>query len=509
MKNIVRYVIPLILVIAIPILIFLQKKENDLQKFDRITQKVFEEFNPTGISVAIVKDGEIVYEKSLGYKNIDNMSFLNNQAIFNIASCSKAFTAAAIGKLVENGLLSWDEKVVDYIPEFKLADECITSSLTIKDILSHRTGLGTFYGDLLWYNTSYTNGEVINRMQFLPITKEFRSEFGYQNNMYMIAGKIVENVTGQDWETYIKENFFDPLEMNDSRTSSDKFDGTENIAFPHYNDTLIGIYYFLANKPAASIWSNTRDLANWATMFLNNGKWNGKQILSPETIKELTAAQTILSVSEERAESGIHFRNYALGWSTYDYNGRKIIEHNGGMPGYISKVALVPEENLAIIILNNGFDSYSNNTLFFSYVDVVTKQYTKDWASHYSEQQKSSEEKQRELKNKRDASKNSNVQASLPLEQYPGLYADEMYGNAEVKIENNELELTLIPAKKVFTSKMKHWANNTFRVDFKDPFLPYGLIHFEIDKSNQITGFKIDLPNSDFHFQNLNFKKVN
>ena len=359
MKNIVKFLLPFILVIAIPLILFVQKEENDLQKFDRINQRVFDEFHPTGLGIAIVKDGEITYQKSLGYRNAHQMDFLDNNDIFNIASCTKAFTAAGIGKLVQEGLLSWDDKVIDFIPNFKLADNYITNNLTVKDILSHKTGMGTFYGDLLWYNTNYTNNEVIERMQYLPVIHDFRTNFGYQNNMYMIAGEIIETVTGQSWERFIQQSFLEPLDMSDSRTSSDQFNGTEEIAFPHYKDSVLGVYYFHATKPAASMWSSPRDLANWTSMLLNNGKWKNNQILSKETIKTLMSAQTILSVSEEKENMGIHFRNYALGWSTYDYNGHKIVEHNGGMPGFISKVALIPEENMAVIILNNGFDLHS------------------------------------------------------------------------------------------------------------------------------------------------------
>ena len=508
MKNIVKYVIPLILVIAIPLVLFMQKEENDLQKFNRITQKVFDEFHPTGLSMAIVKDGEIIYQKALGYKNAHHVDFLDNNDIFNIASCTKAFTAAGIGKLVQEGLLSWDDKVIDYIPNFKLSDEYITKNLTIIDILSLRTGLGTFYGDLLWYNTTYTNSEVIERMQYLPVIYDFRTRFGYQNNMYMIAGEIIETVTGQSWESFIKQNFFDPLEMSDSRTSSDQFDGTEDIAFPHYQDSVIGVHYFQATKPAISIWSNPRDLGNWASMFLNNGKWKNEEILSPEIIRILMTAQTILPVSEERESFGIHFRNYALGWSTFDYNGRKIIEHNGGMPGYISKVALVPEENMAVIILNNGFDLYGNDALFYSIVDIVTEYYTADWVDYYLNKKMESNNAEKEFCDKRLATKNTDIKPTLPFENFIGIFNDKMYGNAEITFNNNELICTLIPAKKVFTSKLEPWNENTFKIVFKDPFLPYGLIKFEIDESNKVTGFKIDLPSGDFHFKNLDFKRI-
>jgi CubicO group peptidase (beta-lactamase class C family) len=509
MKNIVKFVIPLILVIAIPLILFIQKNENDLQKFDKITQSVFDEFHPTGLSMAIVKDGEIIYQKALGYKNIHNVTFLDSYDIFNIASCTKAFTAAGIGKLVDEGLLSWDDKVIDYIPNFKLADEHITNNLTLKDILSHRTGLDTFYGDLLWYNTTYTNDEVINRMQYLPIRNDFRIQYGYQNNMYMIAGKIIENVTGQSWEEYIQQAFLEPLEMSNTRTSSDRFNGTEEIAFPHYNDSLIGVYYFQATKPAASMWSNPRDLANWAKMLLNDGKWKNDQILTKETVRTLMSAQLALPVSEERENLGIHFRNYALGWVTYDYNGRKIVEHNGGMPGYISKVALIPEDNMAIIILNNGFELYGNNALFYSIVDIATEKYNTNWIEYYSNKKIKSDQSEKEFNENRITSKNTEIKPSLEFNKYTGLFQDKMYGDAEIKIENDELVCTLLPAKKVFTSKLEHWNGNDFKVIFKDPFLPYGIIKFEINESKKVTGFKIDLPSDDFHFKNLDFKKIN
>ncbi len=509
MKNIVKFVLPLLLVIVIPIVLFLQKKEDDLQKINRISQKVFKEFHPTGISVLVVKDNEIIYEKSFGYKNSNTVEFLDNNDILNIASCTKAFTAAAIGKLVDDSLVNWTDKVIDYIPEFKLSDEYITENLQIRDILSHRTGLGTFYGDLLWYNTDYSNKDVINRMQYLPVIYDFRTDFGYQNNMYMIAGEIIERVSRKSWESFIQQNFLTPLEMNSSRTSNDQFDGTEEIAFPHYNDSTINYYDFDAGKPAASIWSNARDLANWTMMLLNDGKWKSEQILSPSTIKTLTSAHTILSVSDEKESFGIHFRNYALGWSTYDYNGLKIIEHNGGMPGYISKVALVPEENLGIIILNNGFEFYVNDALFYSVIDILTNHYTNDWVNFYLSKKLESESEIRKFEEERIASRNPDSKPTLALQKYAGTYNDKMYGDASVEYENNELTLTLLPAKLIFTGKLEHWSENTFKVQFKDPFLPFGLIQFELNKSENVERFKIDLPSGDFHFQNLDFKKIN
>ncbi|MGM0407778.1 MAG: serine hydrolase [Bacteroidota bacterium] len=509
MKNIVKFIIPLILVIAIPLILFIQKDENEIQKFDRITQKVFDEFNPTGLSVVIVQEGTIIYDKAMGYRNAENMSFLRKDDIFNIASCTKSFTAAAIGKLVQEGLLSWDDKIIDYVPDFKLKDDCITKQLTIKDMLANRSGLGTFYGDLLWYNSEYSNDEIIKRMHYLPMNRQFRSEFGYQNNMFTLAGEIVYKVTGQSWENFIKQNFLIPLEMNHSRTSSDDFDGTESIALPHFNDSTMNPYYFVGGKPAASIWSNPRDLANWVNMFLNKGERKGNQILSPEIIKTLTSPATILPVSEERESFGIHFRAYASGWFTYDYSGHKIIDHGGSMPGFISKVAFIPEKNTGIIILNNGFNFFCNDALLFSYLDIIFENDNINWIEHQLQKQRDFNNSREQLKKERIASRKLNTKPSFELIKYAGIYEDIMYGNAEVTLKNDELSITFLPSSKFLQSKMEHWHDNSFKVNFNDVYLPFGIINFDVDTlSNQVNGFKIDLPNNDFHFHNLDFKKV-
>lgn len=509
MKIVVRFIVPLILVIAIPLILFYQKNDSEVKQFDKATQKVFDNFSPSGLSVAIVKDGTIIYEKVFGYKNVPEMDFMDNSAIFNIASCSKAFTAACIGKLVQEGLISWDDKVIDYIPEFKLADECITNQMNIQDLLSHHSGLKTFEGDLLWYNTNYTDEEIIKRMQYLPVTKKFRSDYGYQNNMFMLAGEIIERITGISWEKFVTQNFFSTLEMYDTRSSNDSFEGNENIALPHFNDSLIEVFDFEGSKPAASIWSNPRDLAKWVSIFMNNGKYKNIEILSPEIINKLTSPQTILRVSEESLSFGTHFRTYALGWFTYDYQGVKILEHDGSMPGYISKVAMIPEKNIGIIILNNGFDMFCNDALMLAITDIVLEKTGNNWIEYYQTQKRESDQYTEEQTKERLSKRELNTQPSLDINKFAGNYSDIMYGNAVVEMENNSLKITLLPAAKVFNSTMEHWQHNSFRVDFKDPYLPFGIINFKVDESlKRVTGFTIDLPSSDFNFANLDFKKV-
>jgi CubicO group peptidase (beta-lactamase class C family) len=508
MKNIVKFILPLILVIAIPIILFYNKKDNELKQFDKASEQVFNAFSPTGLSIAIVKEGSVVYEKVFGYKNAETMDFMDNSAVFNIASCSKAFTAACIGKLVQEGLISWDDKVIDYIPEFKLADDCITNQMNIQDLLSHHSGLKTFEGDLLWYNTQYTNQEIISRMHYLPITRKFRSDYGYQNNMFMIAGEIIERITGITWEKFVTQNFFAPLEMYDTKSSNDAFNGKENLALPHYTDSLIDVFDFEGGKPAASIWSNPKDLANWVGMFMNDGKYKNVEILSPEIVKKLTSPQTILRVSEESESFGNHFKTYALGWYAYDYQGYKILEHDGSMPGYISKVAMIPEKKIGIIILNNGFDFYCNDALMLTITDIILGKSVNNWVEYYENRRRESAQYEKDQTAERMAKRELNTQPTVALKNFTGIYSDKMYGNAQVDISGEQLKLTLLPAAKLFTSTMEHWHHNSFKIVFNDPYLPFGIVTFEVDdKTKKVKGFTIDLPSSDFNFSILDFRK--
>ncbi|MFQ5753297.1 MAG: serine hydrolase, partial [bacterium] len=411
------------------------------------------------------------------------------------------------GRLVEEEKLNWDDKVIDYMPEFRLADPYITKELNMKDILSHRSGLATFYGDLLWYETNYDNQEIIKRMRYLPIKNDFRSEFGYQNNMFMIAGEIIYKITGQTWSEFVYEKLFQPLEMVESKTCSQDLTKNQDIAHPHIKGKLSELPIYRPN-PAGTIFSSVDEMSHWIIMLLNGGRWQGQQILNTNTIEELFSAQTILNVSSFMKKNGSHFHAYGLGWFLFDYAGKKIVEHDGGMPGYISKVTLVPEEKLGLVILTNDLNNLTG-ALRYKILDTFLTGRQKDWAKEYLQYKKAREKRLEKQKSERAAKRAKNTTPSLELAGYTGTYQDKMYGNAKVEIKNNELWLTLLPTKEKFVSKMEHWHYDTFRIKFKDEFLPEGFVTFSFNSNGEVTGFKIDLPNPDFHFFNLDFKKIN
>lgn len=485
-----------------------QVSKQDLAKIDETVKKAFDVFKPTGLAVAVMKDSAIIYHLALGFSNADTKNPVNTTSLFNIASCSKAFTTASIGILVDEGKLKWTDKVIDYFPEFKLADDYITKEMTIEDLLCHRSGLGTFFGDLLWYNTTYTDEEVMKRMRNEPITRRFGIEFGYQNIMFMIAGDLIQKVTGLTWSEFVESRIFKPLGMLQTRPSNDELSKDQDIAYGHLKNKVLNIYDFNAAKSAAAIYSNVDELSTWTMLLMNNGTYKGQKIISSGSLNRIMEPHTILGASSMQKQHGINFYMYGLGWFIYDYNGKKIVEHDGGMPGYISKITMIPDQKISIIILNNGNDGFVDNALRGDLMDILAKGKDFDWIGEYTGIKARSETYEQNSNKHRLESRVTGTKPSLSPDGYAGTFRDKSYGDAEVSLDGEKLKLTFLPAKTVFTGELEHWHYDTFKVVFKDEFLTFGLITFSFDSAGKVTGFKIDLPSGDFHFWNLDFKKI-
>ncbi|NPD86257.1 serine hydrolase [Lentimicrobium sp. L6] len=483
---------------------FAQNPANHPDTLDTYLTKAFTDFELHGLSVMVIKDDKVVFDKNWGTAGYGED--VGSESLYNIASCTKAFTGAAMAKLVNDGLLHWDDLVIDYLPEFKLADPYITTHLTIEDLLVHRSGLGTFYGDLLWYETNRTDEDVIERLQYLPITNRFRDQYGYQNTMYMVAGEILKKVTGQTWEEYIQENLLDPLKMESTVTCGNKLEEGSNIAYPMIDDKEIG-FSMKRHHAAASIFSSTADLSLWVRMLLNNGIIEEDTILPAHVIRDMMAPRTMKSVNGLRRMTGAQFSTYALGWNAWDHNGEKVVEHAGGMPGYISQVTLVPQENLGIIILTNTLTS-APTAMELYILDSYLKEESTDWASMFVGFKTRGEKAEKEALVRREESRVLDTEPSLEIEKYLGTYEDKMYGKAIISLKDKQLHLVFEPAKEMFYSDMEHWHFDTFKVHFADPFLPAGYVSFDFDSRRNIEGFKIDLKSNDFHFFNLDFKKL-
>lgn len=478
----------------------------DLAKLDNYIQNAVDSFSVPGLAVGIVKNGEVVFSKGYGVRANGNEDEVDTETLFGIASLSKAFTSASIGMLVDEGKLDWNDRVIEHLPWFKLDDSYVTRELRISDLLSHRAGLATFDGDLLWYGTNYSREEVVKRVRKLPLKNSFRSKYGYQNVMFITAGEVMKNVTGKTWEEFVQERIFDSIEMDNSTLTNSNFTESDNVAIPHLDGKVQKFISYDNSGPAASINSCVKDMLKWAQFWIDKGVIDSDTLLSKDSYNAITKSYQSLNDGKGDEIGGTHFMNTGLGWFLSDYAGRKILAHGGGLPGYLSRIIVVPEDSLGIVVFQNDMKPVYSDVAK-KILDLYLNDKDEDYVAKSLERGKKSVERKAKKKKEREDSRILDTKPSFELEKYAGVYTDKMYGKAEIKLENEILTLTLLPTKELFTSEMTHWHFDTFEIKFNDPFLPEGLVTFNKSSKGKITDFTIDLPNGDFHFYNLKFIK--
>ncbi len=508
------FLLSVVFQLVITITAFSQNYAIDSLKLDSIITTAMQQWRIPGMAVGIIHNNQVVFANGYGVKEFGKKEKVDGNTLFQIASNTKAFTACALGILVDRGLISWDDKVIDYLPYFQLYDPYVTNEMTIRDCLTHRSGLGTFSGDLLWYKTTYSREEIIRRARYLKPEFSFRSDFGYSNLMYLTAGEIIPVVTGKSWDDFIRNEFFIPLEMKNSNTSITKFAGNKNVAQAHLvepeEEPIVIQHCNWDNAaPAAAINSSINDMLKWIKFQLNNGIWNGDTILNPDIIWETRAAQNPQYLSKNAATFyKRQFSAYALGWSTYDFNGFKVIEHGGGSDGMISKVAMIPSQGLGFVILTNSIN-YLPDALMYHILDQYFNTENYNWSSDFYQyfHYRSLEQKKERIEAAENRKKET--QPSLDLQAYTGLYGGDLYGNAEVTIENGKLVVSLLPAPEL-VGDLSHWHFDTFEIKLRNsPSLPTGTVNFILDINGKVEEMRIDIPNPDFFFTELEFKKLN
>ena len=486
-----------------------------LREIDDYAVKIMKDWRVPGFAMAIVKDDAVIFAKGYGVRKMGEATPVDERTLFAIASNTKAFTAAALATLVDEGKIKWDDPVTKYLPGFQLYDPYVTRELTLLDLISHRSGLATFGGDLLWYDTTYNRDEILRRIRYLKPTSSFRSKYGYQNIMFLAAGQVVAAVTGKSWDEFIKERFLNPLGMSTTTTTINAFKSTDNVASPHneLDGKLRVVRYSNVDGvgPAASLNSNVAEMAQWLRLQLNRGKYDGKQIFSPAASREMWSPQTIIPISEaaEKFNPTRHFNTYGLGWFVSDYQGRKVVSHGGGLDGMISQVAMMPEENLGVVVLSNSETSLPSimvNKTFDTFLGVAKRDWSAEILARVNQSKAAGEAEEKKL----EAERAKNTKPSLSLQQYAGTYTGLMYGDARIALENGKMVVRLV-ASPNFVGDLEHWQYDTFRVKWRDsvsyPF-PKGFITFTLNAQGKVDEMKIDVPNPDFDFKELEFKRV-
>ncbi len=291
----------------------------DLAALDAYFAESGDVFKVPGFAVAIVKDGELVFAKGYGVRELGKRESVDEHTMFAIASNTKAFTAAALAILVDEGKISWDDRVVEFLPYFQLYDPWVTQEMRVRDLLSHRSGLGTFSGDLLWYGTSYSSEEVVRRARHLEAAGKFRSDYGYSNLMFLAAGEVIAAVTGVSWDEVVENEFFEPLGMNNTVTSVKDLEGMSNVATPHRerDGRVFPLYWYNWDAMAAAggIISSVADMSQWLRLQLGHGTWNGDTIFSESAQRTMWTPHisNVVTPGSERLFPTTHFRGYGLG----------------------------------------------------------------------------------------------------------------------------------------------------------------------------------------------------
>jgi len=489
--------------LALPLLLHAQ--QPDLKALDAYIADALISFDQPGLAVGIVKDGQLVFAKGYGKLDLDKPEPVTPNSIFYCASISKAFTACAIGLLVDEGKLSFDDPVRKHLPAFKTPDAFVTDQMTVADLLCHRSGWDTFDGDLLWYGTNYTQDEILARHASEPFTFGFRTEFGYSNLMYIAAARVIENASGMSWDAFITERIFKPLGMQRSRVETADLAGMSDVALPHVRkgqdpkspQKSMPYQALRGADGACGVLSTVNDLAKWDAMWADEGKHEGKPFISARTFATITAMHLPMGGRRDGA---------ALGWFLEGNNGNTVITHSGGMPGFILNHAVVPEKDLAVICLGNG-ESYSVFAITNKVLDLYLGEGKADPVADMLPRLAKRQEREAKRVADRKAARVAKTKPSLAMSAYAGTFTDKIYGDAVITEKDGKLSLQLVPAPELFTGALVHWHYDTFQWLHADPFLEPGYITFTFDADHKVTGFKIDLHSPDFHFHRLDFKR--
>ena len=506
----------LLLLFVFPVFAYAQSLDAKIGEIDRYAQKVMSDWKQPGMAIAVVKDGKVVLAKGYGVREMGKPEKVDENTLFAIASNSKAFTTAALAILIDEGKIGgWDDKVSKYLPGFRLYDPFVTEDLTIRDIVAHRSGLDTFSGDLLWYETTYTNDEILDRVKYLKPVKSFRSGFGYQNLMFIAAGKIIEKTSGMSWSDFVRAKILKPIGMKEAKTSVKDYKKGDNVAVPHNESGGKGLRVLPQGNVdgaagAVRINASVSDLSKWIRLQLAMGEFEGKRIYSEKNAWEMWQPAVLLPISKRAAEANPtrHFNAYALGWNVFDYQGKKIVTHGGGLDGMLSKTVLIPEDNVGFVVLTNSeYPVY--NIMQSKILDILTNAPEKDYNAEALKRDAEGKKADIEDMKKLEASRVANTKPSLMLKDYAGTFTGDLYGDATITQENGKLVLRMKPSPN-FVADLEHWHYDTFRIKWRPSVsynFPPGFVTFMIDKNGTASDFSIDQPNNDFWFYELEFKR--
>lgn len=490
-------------------------------QIDSLTELTLKTFDVPGIAVAVVKDGKIIHAKGYGVRSLNTKQKVDENTLFGIASNSKAFTVAALGMLVDEGKLKWDDKVTDYIPEFRMYNPYVTEEFTVRDLLTHRSGLGLGSGDLMFWpdSSDFTKKDMIHNLRYLKQVSPFRTKYDYDNNLYMVAGEVLARASGISWEDFIQKRVLDPLNMSSTAPSYKLLKNKSNVIDPHAPvDGIVKVIRRDWNETAnaaGGIYSNLTDMCKWIIMQMNNGKYGeglSKKLFTYEVHEEMWTPQTIIPVRGETPYN-THFSSYGLGWFLSDVRGYKQATHTGGLAGIVTQVTLIPEMKLGIIVFTNQQSGAAftaiTNTIKDSYFAIKGR----DWVKSNLDRVMTNEANAKTITDKvwKDIEAQQKNSSKADVNLFTGTYTDRWFGDVAISVNNGKM---WFQSKRSFllNGEMFPYKGSTFIVKWTDRSMDAdAFVMFNLNADGKPAGMKMQaispLTDFSFDFQDLDFVK--
>jgi CubicO group peptidase (beta-lactamase class C family) len=494
---------------------------NAQNNLDNLGARTLKEFNVPGIAVGVIEDGRVLVEKGYGVRKIGESAPVTEHSLFQIASNTKAFTAASLAILADQKKISWDDRVIDVLPSFQMSDAYVSREMRIRDLLCHRSGLSLGAGDLMVFPDSTLSAPVfLQHLRYVPLSTSFRSRYAYDNVLYTVAGQVIEKVSGLSWQDFIQQKIFDPLGMTESRPRAEELKPTDEIAFPHARNgsklEVLAPDRLGSGAPAGAINSSVHDILKWVNTQLNQGAYAGGRLFSAEQSKEMWTPHIFVPISDkyppELASQKPNFQAYGLGWFLTEYHGERIIFHTGGLGGMVTRVTLVPSKKLGIVVFTNQEAGAAFNAITYSLLDQYLGNPPHDWVAAYSTVTKRHEAEGHEAVEKAVAKRNANSKPSLPLEKFAGRYRDAWYGDILITHNNGQLAIQFTHSPHL-TGTLEHFQYDTFIARWRDRSMDAdAYVTFALNPDGSIREVKMQpvspLTDFSFDFQDLDLKPV-
>ncbi len=500
--------------------ICLQAQPLSSISIDSLVERSMKAFNVPGIAVAVIKDGKVIHSKGYGVRSLNTGERMDENTLFGIASNSKAFTAATLGILVDEGKLKWDDKVRDYIPEFKMYNPYVTEEFTIRDLLTHRSGLGLGAGDLMFFpdSSDFTLKDIIYNLRFLKPVSGFRTKYDYDNNLYIVAGEVVARVSGKSWDEFVEDRIIKPLGMSQTAASFDRLKSKANVIDPHApvdgKLQVIARSTLKVGHSAGGINSSIADLSKWVSSLLAHTKYGtGNRLLSETSFRELWTPQTIIPVYNP-GYYNVHFSAYGLGFGLTDVNGYKQVSHTGGLEGMVTQITMIPELELGIIVLTNQQEGGAFSSITNQIKDGYFGKKGMDWVAEFSRRRKQNVGEANKLTDSvwREielVQKGAKTKPDINL--FTGTYTDAWFGDITISVKNGKPWFDSKRSPKL-TGELFAYKGNTYVVKWRDRSMEAdAFVNFRLDEEGKASGITLraisPLTDFSYDFHDLDFHR--